>query len=254
MKNGKTVFAFLLLSLVVFGCKNRKPKGDCSARLIKLPNNYSEQIQENLASYGDVSIRVKANYKGGNSDQSFGMRLKMRKDSFVWVSVDVVIEVARAYITADSFKLIDRINKKYYIGTIDKLEEFIGQRLSLRQLQDMLLANPVYALAGFQQMNDELRNDFLQSVQTGIVNRMQLTQCYRPVESEFTTSLNERSVVVDYKNFTKHKDIGMIPYSVNVSGKDSARGFDLHMEYSSVSSEPLENVRFIIPSKYEKGN
>ncbi len=254
MRSYKIYVVFIFTLVFITGCKNRKPKGDCATALTTLPTDVTDQMQANLADFQDVTIRVKAKYKGGNADQSFGMLMKMKKDSFVWVSISVIIEVARAYITPDSFKLIDRINKKYYLGSIETLEQFIGQKLSLSQLQNLLLANPVYALEGFQKMNDELRSDFLQQTQSGVINRMQVTECFRPNECEFTTGLDNKSVVVDYKNFSNSKDIGNIPSTVSITANDSMKNYHFLMEYTSVSAEPIPAVRFVIPSKYEQGN
>ncbi len=242
-----------LVVLLVAGCKNRKSVGDCTTPLLQLNNDINEKVEEHLAEFEDITLRVKANYKGGNNDQSFGMTIKMKKDSFIWASVNVMLEVARAYVTPDSFKLIDRINRKYYVGSVDQFERFTGQKLTLTQLQNLLLANPVYAVEGFQKMHDDLRNDFLQQTQSGIINRMQMTGCYRPGTSEFSTHLSERSFVVDYKNFTPTKNVGQVPSQVQVSASDKTKTFELMMDYTSVSTEPLPPISFTIPSKYEKG-
>lgn len=235
-------------------CKGRKKTADCTVMLSALPNDVSEKLKENIVDYKDVTMRIKANYKDGNNDQSFAMNVKMRKDSFVWASVSVVLELARAYITPDSFKLLDRINKKYYAGSIHSLAQITGQDLSLTQLQDLLMANPLYALEGFQKMNDELRDDYLQQTQAGIINRIQLTGCYRPKISEYSTNLNNRSLIVDYKNFKDQKDVGIIPMGVEITAKDTLKQYNLNMEYTYISTEPIVSAPFSVPDKYEKAN
>jgi hypothetical protein len=246
--------SFILLTALFFaGCKNRKSVGDCTTPLLQLNKDVNEKISEHLADFEDITLRVKANYKGGNNDQSFGMTIKMKKDSFIWASVNVMLEVARAYVTPDSFKLIDRINRKYYVGSVDQFEQFTGQKLTLSQLQNLLLANPVYAVEGFQKMHDDLRNDFLQQTQSGIINKMQVTACYRPGTTEFSTHQSERSFVVDYKNFNPVKKVGQLPSQLEVTASDKANKYQLMMDYTSVTTEPLAPIRFTIPSKYEKG-
>lgn len=251
----RKIFALsiVVLTVAIFGCKNRKPQLDCTQQLLKLPSDAKNKLTENLVDFQDVTMRVKANYTGGDNDQGFGMIVKMRKDSFVWVSISVMIEVARAYVTPDSFTLIDRIGKKYYVESIDEIEKFVGQELTLSQLQDLLLANPLFAIEGFQKNSDELRNDFLQQNQSGILNRMQLTGCYRPLSSEFSTTLNTRSVVVDYKDYEKEKELGMVPHVVSLEASDSLNKYNLLLEYTSLSTEPIDPFVFKIPSRYVKG-
>ena len=246
----------VLISLVTFslwGCKNRKGTGDCTTPLISLSNNVTDKVGENVIDFTDLTLRVKANYSGGGNSNSFGMTMKMKKDSFIWVSVSVMLEVARAYITPDSFKLIDRINRKYYTGSVEQFEQFTGQQLTLTQLQNLLVANPVFALEGFKKMHDDLRNDFLQQTESGIINNMLLTGCFRPLESEFKTHQSNKSFVVDYKGFVKQKGLGQFPTQIGFNAIDSTNTYELNMEYTSILTDELQPIKFIIPSKYEKG-
>lgn len=235
-------------------CKSRKAKEDCTTYLPKFPKDVLETVTENLADYEYVSLRVKANYSQGSNSNSFGMNVKMQKDSFVWVSVVAVIEVARAYITADSFKLIDRINRKYYLGAISDLKQFTGQDLSLRQLQELFVGNPLYGVNLFQQKNDELRSDYLEHISSGIINKVQLSGCFRPMTMEFSSNANADKIRVDYKNFTKEKNVGYMPTLVNIDAEGNGKKYNMLMEYSSISAEPFSDIQFTIPSKYEKGN
>jgi hypothetical protein len=252
--------AIMFLLIGAFGlatmssCKSRKPKSDCTALLIKYPKDVLTQVSENLVQYDHLSLRVKANYTSEGNSNSFGMNVKMRKDSFVWVSVVAVIEVARAYITPDSFKLIDRFNKKYYVGAITDLKRFTGQDLSLSQLQDLLVANPLYAVNVFEKKNDDLRNDFLQYQTPGLTNRVQVSGCYRSMASEFTSSTSANKIAIDYSMFKKEKGLGYFPNSVSIDANGNNKKFKMVLEYSSVSTTPFDPIRFTIPSKYEKGN
>lgn len=242
------------LQIGMSGCKSRKPKSDCTAYLIDYPKDVLDQVTENLADYDYLSLRVKANYTQGQNSNGFGMNVKMQKDSFVWVSVTAMIEVARAYITTDSFKLIDRLNRKYYLGAISDLKQFTGQEMTLSQVQNLLVGNPLYAVDLFKKQNDELRNDFLEHQSTGIVNRIQLSGCYRSMSTEFSSNENTNRINIDYTKFTKEKSIGYIPNAVNIAAQGNGKKYNLVMEYSSISAEPFQKISFTIPSKYEKGN
>lgn len=255
MKKGYTIFiAFLICMLCLAGCKSRKPKADCTQKLGNYPKNVLTEVSDNLATFEYLSLRVKANYSQGDNSNSFAMNIKMQKDSFVWVSVVAVIEVARAYITTDSFKLIDRINRKYYMGAIADLKQFTGQDLSLVQLQNMLIANPLYAVDAFQKSNDELRNDHLKYQSSGLVNRVQLSGCFRSMTTVFSSVENANKVEVDYANFTKEKDIGYLPQQVTIEANGDGKRFTFLMDYSSIGTSPFDPIIFKIPSRYEKGN
>ncbi len=243
-----------LLTLTGVGCKSRKAKLDCAQALTKYPKDVKVEVAENLASFEFLSMRAKAKYTQGQNSNSFGMNIKMQKDSFVWVSVVAVIEVARAYITPDTFVLLDRFNKKYYKGAIQDLERFTGQNLSLSQLQNLLISNPIYGIELFEKNNDELRKDHLKYENAGIVNRVELSGCYRSMSSEFTTTTDAKKVVVDYQNFSKEKDLGFVGNQININANGAVKSFDFLMEYTSISTADFDPIVFIIPSRYAKGN
>lgn len=255
MKKLCTVLVLFSLTLVMFsGCKSRKPKSDCTTYLVKYPKDVLTLVSENLTTYDYLSLRVKANYTEADNSNSFAMNIKMKKDSFVWVSVTAMLEVARAYITPDSFKLIDRLHRKYYVGAISDLKQFTGQEMTLSQVQSLFVGDPLYLVDLFSKKNDELRNDFLEHQSDGIINRIQLSGCYRSMSTEFTSNTTTNRIDIDYTNFTKEKGIGYMPNRVNLVANGNGKKYNLLMEYSSISSEPFQDISFTIPSKYEKGN
>ncbi|MCO4818866.1 MAG: DUF4292 domain-containing protein [Bacteroidetes bacterium] len=248
------ILSTLLVTVSGIGCKSRKAKLDCAQALTSYPKEVLTEVSENLASFEFLSMRAKANYTQGQNSNSFGMNIKMQKDSFVWVSIVAVIELARAYITPDTFVLLDRFNKKYYKGAIQDLEKFTGQNLSLSQLQNLLISNPIYGITLFEKNNDELRKDHLKYESDGIVNRVELSGCYRSISSEFTTTTDSKKVVVDYQNFSKEKDLGYVGNQININANGAGKSFNFLMEYTSISTAEFDPIVFIIPSRYEKGN
>lgn len=245
---------FLLVSLAFSGCKLQKVSENCAVTLDKLPRNVQTDMAENLVSFTDLSMRIKADYKEGENKQGFAMNVKMKRDSFVWASVSVMIEAARAFITPDSFVLLDRINRKYYKGAITDLKRFTGQELTLRQLQDLLVGNPVFLIDMFQKKNDELRNDYLQHQSSGVINNVQVSGCYRTTVSEFSSIASTSKFKVEYKGFQKEKGLGIMPHLLDVTASGKGKTYNLLMEYGSISTEPIPSLTVTIPSKYEKGN
>lgn len=255
MKRLSILLVFFSLTAMIFsGCKSRKPKSDCTTYLTKYPKDVLTLVTENLATYEYLSLRVKANYTEADNSNGFAMNIKMQKDSFVWVSVTAMIEVARAYVTTDSFKLIDRLHRKYYVGAISDLKQFTGQEMTLSQVQNLFVGDPLYLVDLFTKKNDELRNDFLEHQSEDIINRIQLSGCFRSMTTEFSSNTNTNKIDIDYTNFTKEKGIGYMPNTVNLVANGNGKKYNLLMEYSSISAEPFQDISFTIPSKYEKGN
>ena len=60
-----------------------------------------------------LKIKTKVDLKSTLFSQSFPANIRLKKDSVMWISVAVGIEVGRALITQDSIFVIDRISRKY---------------------------------------------------------------------------------------------------------------------------------------------
>ena len=84
-------------------------------------------------------------FENADGSKSFGAHIKSVLDSAAWVSVTPAlgIEVARAVLTPDSLKLLDRLNDKYWIGDTAAVEKRFGLQPSLGLLQDALLGRAI---------------------------------------------------------------------------------------------------------------
>lgn len=80
-----------------------------------------------------------------DGDRSFNAQIRSVLDSAAWVSVTPAlgIEVARAVITSDSLKLLDKLNDRYWIGDTASAQARFGLQPSLALLQDALLGRPI---------------------------------------------------------------------------------------------------------------
>ena len=96
--------------------------------------------------YNTFSCKAKISY----SDQQNGVvnlnaTIRMKKDSVIWISVSpgIGIEVARILITADSIRIIDRINHKYISRGVAYLGQFISYPVDLREMQNIITGTPI---------------------------------------------------------------------------------------------------------------
>jgi hypothetical protein len=95
------------------------------------------------ARYYKAKAAVELNTPDG--DRDFAAHIRSVLDSAAWLSVTPAlgIEVARAMITPDSLKLMDKVNDRYWIGDTAAAEKRFGLQPSLALLQDALLGRPI---------------------------------------------------------------------------------------------------------------
>lgn len=103
----------------------------------------SEKIVLNIdeSDFDVVKLKSKVDFKSPIFSQSFPANIHVKKDSAIWISVAVGIEIGRALITTDSVKVLDRINRKYYELGIAELSNQFDFELDFQLLQSLVLGD-----------------------------------------------------------------------------------------------------------------
>lgn len=88
-----------------------------------------------------LQAKAKLDYQGAKEKLNANLIIRSRYDSVLWVSVVPLlgIEAARIKVTRDSFYIIDKINHTITISPLQKIEEKLGVKVSLKELQEVML-------------------------------------------------------------------------------------------------------------------
>ncbi|HQW98114.1 MAG TPA: DUF4292 domain-containing protein [Flavobacteriales bacterium] len=146
MKEGLKALMFLTL-LTSAACKSKRPIVILNP---DLPARSPEKLLDRLLARGTDTLRyysAKAvvDLELPSGKKSFKAQVRSVRDSAVWVSVipALGIEAARALLTPDSLKLMDRLNDRFFVGdTADAAQKF-GLQPSLFLLQEALLGKAI---------------------------------------------------------------------------------------------------------------
>lgn len=108
----------------------------------KFVQEYNNQIP--TLSY--VQAKAKLEYQSGKEKLNSTVIIRSRYDSVLWVSVIPVlgIEAARIKITRDTLYVMDKINHTVTISSVRKIEEKLGAKITLNELQNTMFGlNPI---------------------------------------------------------------------------------------------------------------
>ncbi len=236
---------------------------------ISSPDSLSRAMQMADAPILWFGAKVSVDSDINNQTNSFSANLRIKKDSAIWISISPAlgIEVARAFITPDSLKFINRINGTYFKGDYKYLNDLLQIEVNFKMIQAILLGN-IYLHYSIEQYirdreNSELvlstlkkrriRRDidveipqiltqeiWFSSFQNKIV-RMEM-QDYRPV----------RKFTVNYLQFEKVDDLSM-PYKLIITAQ-ADKHVKIDLEYSRMTINKELNLPFNIPENYVPGN
>ncbi len=106
-------------------------------------NNYPDSINIDETSFHYLDTKFKLEYKSEEQQFEAKVKLRMRKDSIIWVSLgnSTGIEGLRVLITKDSVFIIDRLNKDYVYYDFKQISEIFKFELNFDMLQSLIIGN-----------------------------------------------------------------------------------------------------------------
>jgi len=120
--------------------KKEPPRDRTAGYLLK-------RYEKNQFDYEWMGMKVSAEFKNNDAEQSFKATIRMKKDSAIWISITPAlgIEVIRLLITEDSLKMLSKIpdNRYYFIGDLAQLSDKTGIDLEFEMLQNLLIGNAI---------------------------------------------------------------------------------------------------------------
>jgi Domain of unknown function (DUF4292) len=152
----------LLVAGMLFSCKGTKKiqtaiaKKDTSAVIlvkdhkldsILMIKELFRMVEAQRIEFTSFSAKIKVDYEDNlGSSRDFNAFVRIQKDSVIWISINAVlgIEAFRIAITKDSIKLLDKLDKKYQLRSLDYLQELAQLPFDFYTIQDLLVGNPIY--------------------------------------------------------------------------------------------------------------
>ena len=138
----------VFVTLILSACSKKKemsekkepPRDRTAGYLLK-------RYEKNQFDYEWMGMKVSAEFKNNDAEQSFKATIRMKKDSAIWISITPAlgIEVIRLLITEDSLKMLSKIpdNRFYFIGDLAQLSDKTGIDLEFEMLQNLLIGNAI---------------------------------------------------------------------------------------------------------------
>lgn len=247
----KTSWLYLVLfSLLLSACSKKNGGNTTQARSL---TKVLDQLEENRLDFKSFSSSLKVKV---DSDQipidRFTLILRMQKDSIIWVSGRMLsIEGVRAQLTPDSFKMVDRINKRYLVGPYSKAQEMLGFPVDFGQLQSMILGNPIILSTDSIKLLSENPYKKLISTQDGLESTLTLEKesnnlVYQRVKDE----PNNREGFISFKDYIELQNK---PFSqerhMELKGKDKIL---VDFTFNKIKVNEQTKFPFSISSSYQK--
>jgi hypothetical protein len=285
----KNSLGFLILVLVLgeflSSCKHRKeitstePKppiakedsaiGRCRLDY-KNAKTLSRLMQENEFDYTWIFAKATVESFVEEKEESFDIRLSLRKDSAMLVNIQYVlgINVAKVLITKDSVKFVDYIHKTYFIGDFAYINDLLSADIDFDLLQSVLFGNSAKFYdddSRLKPITDRQNCNYMLSTERKkrlkrIINNAEEPSSdlqiltlnpdgFKIIRNEFEQSSTGRKFIANYSAFAV-KDSVYAPYHVDIDilAQKAAR---LKINYVRIEKNSPQKLSLNIPAKYD---
>jgi len=218
-----------------------------------------------------VWVNAKANVQTliDEKEESFDIRVKMRKDSAMLISIQYLlgVDVARVMITRDSVKFVNYIEKKYFKGDFNYINALLNADLDYDLLQAVLFGNsaefhedetrlkPVADRQNCHYLLSTEKKRRLRRIQQGAELKDALQTLtlnpdnYKILKNEFIDPTSNRMFIAVYSNFAK-KDSVFAPYHVDIDMVAQKKA-TVKIDYVRIEKNSPQKLSINIPAKYE---
>lgn len=263
---------FLSLAIIISSssCKtSRKTTSTVPVATVeyKSPKTLSQELKKNEFQFEYISARFSSEMNIDSNKTSFSVSLRAKKDSVLWMSISPAlgIEVARAVITKDSVKFIDRFHSQYFAGDFNYISKLLNADLDFDMIQAVLLGNSVefydeddklssfiennkYALSTTRRKKSKrviTRNKELKDPIQIIWLEPETYKITRVLFKDFNT---DRTFDASFSKFDKVDSL-LFPYRANYL-INAEKKIELMIEYSKMAVNVPQTFPFSIPEKY----
>lgn len=281
------ILVFSTFLLVISSCKT--PKKIVTTGKVKpiSTNRLIRKVAENSFDYDMLAIkRIACQFEGPNGKTSFRANLKSEKDKQILVTLSKInVPLARIYLTPDSVKMVNYLNKNYLEEDYGYLSNFVNADLDFEMVQ-AILSNEA-----FSYRDDERDNDFkefvsyadsgmyiLQSFKNRKLNKIlekgkdeKIDRYLKKLDEDdfivqhlyidpttfkirkivLDDQTNRRKVTVDFSDFVS-VDKQLYPGDIDMHFTSPEKDLSMKIKLSKFSTDKDQSFKFNIPEKYDR--
>lgn len=248
---------FLVVIVLALGCKAKKEVATVAPGKSIRKNSLSKDallrnISNKQLDFSTLQVKANANLSINNKGNDAAMNIRIKKDEVIWVRVTAIagIEVARALITPDSIKVLNRMESVYLVKPFNYINQYANEQINFNTLQALLIGNTIPDVIS---EDSDVRIQNNQLILSGILKGLAYTVNYDPNTKVVQTNLNDedanQQLSASYKDFFVVSD-RVIPHSINIRSAANKKNINLHLKFTQVAVNESLDYPFSVPKKF----
>lgn len=234
IQNFVVVFFGVLLFFNITSCKSNKELVSSSSLRNLSTKKIIRNHTRNSFKHKTVSAMMSANLHRANKALKANIKLRVKKDSIVWLSASKFgITFAKFIATRDSVKVYNKFDKTYFAGDFTIVQKILGAPVDFLQLQNILFGQALVSIDSedyhssvfknsyklepkkeqellsyfflFDPSNFKIKQQTIQEIATkktmnvAYDSYQKINNTFFPKKMEVTSNSKENSIAIDFK-------------------------------------------------------
>jgi len=259
MKRNILNSAFLLGAVIfVSACKPKK-------EIVVVPPTKTETKTDNSKAealtllnskqlkFNTLSLKAKATLDIAGDANDVTMNFKMKDKETIWVSITALggmAEVARALITPDSIKIMNRMKSEYLKKPFSYIYNFTNKQVNFNTLQAILTGN---AMGEFLTAESDVKQENGVWVVSGSKSELDYKLLFNTLFKVSETNLNDvkngQALKVTYSDYQKLNE-SLFPSALQIKTLSKAKKINIDLQFVKIDGNVPVDFPFNVPKRF----
>lgn len=250
--------SFILL-FILASCKTTKNVTDTTAIKKMAPRKIVKKHLDNVFDVHTVDSKIKVRYTNNRGERrkrhEFTVRLRMQKDSIIWIKANKVVTVFKAKITPATFSYYSPLDKTYFEGDYTVLEKLLGIEVTFDQLQNMLIGQNMFEMKGKKhdavidgtsyKITPRIQEQLFDVFYKINPNHFKLDQLFLNNEAK------DQSLRINYKGYKNFNET-LIPIGIEINATEGMKYTYFNLNYRNIQVNKSINIPYRVPKSYKR--
>lgn len=250
----------LIIGLIVFATAC-KPKRE----IVKVPETPAETpvdrtkaqalatLNSKQLKFNTLSLKARATLDIAGDANDVTMNFKLKDKETIWVSITALgglAEVARALITPDSIKIMNRLKSEYTSKPFSYIYNFTNRQVNFNTLQSILTGN---AMGEYLTAKSDLKQEngvwVVSGRQQDLDYRLLFNTLFKVSETNLNDIRNAQALKVTYSDYQKLNE-SLFPSALKINTLSKGKKNNIDLQYVKIDGNVPVDFPFTVPKRY----
>lgn len=203
--------------------------------------------------FNTLSLKAKATLDIAGDANDVTMNFKMKDKETIWVSITALggmAEVARALITPDSIKIMNRMKSEYLKKPFNYIYNFTNKQVNFNTLQAILTGN---AMGEFLTAESDVKQEngvwVVSGSKSALDYKLLFNTLFKVSETNLNDAKNGQALKVTYTDYQKLNE-SLFPSALKIKTLSKAKTINIDLQFVKIDGNVPVDFPFNVPKRF----